>query len=150
MLCSRVLFVGLLTLLLMGCVAKGGGQERVKGYETVALEESLSLAVLDSIQLKDGDTQFWIRVEEVQDNRCPKDVNCITGGSATVQFAIEHQPEVVELCIGADCRGQENTLMFEHNTKKYKVVLEEVVPYPETGATTETKQAIFKIKQATS
>ena len=143
----RFLFIGVLLLLIMGCAAKGGSQE--KAVAAVAPEESYSLAVGDSVQLKDGDTQLWVRIEDIQDNRCPKDVNCITGGSATALLLVEHQPELIALCTGADCREVRNTLEFKHNTQKYIVVLEEVVPYPEVGGTPTPKQIIFKIKRAT-
>ena len=135
----------LLLLLIAGCAAEKEKQRQV------GFEEAFQLAASDTVQLKQGSESFWISLEEIEDNRCPADVNCITGGKAVVRLQLAEMPEQVEICIGADCRGEnKNFFLYEYNNRRYTIVLEEVVPYPQTGNETNAKQAILKIKRATS
>lgn len=144
----RYLILGLFLngILITGCSAQKDMHEGVK------LEEPFSAGLQDTVRFSDGDTDFKLSVLAIQENRCPADVNCITGGKATVLAAIENQPEHITFCTGADCReaAQEfNSFTVEQNNKRYTIVLEDVSPYPREGNQTVEKQAIFKIKQAT-
>ena len=132
-------------LLIVGCAAEKEKQRQV------GFEEAFHLAASDTVQLKQGSESFWISLREIEDSRCPADVNCITGGKAVVRLQLADMPEEVEICTGADCRKENNnSFLYEYNNKRYTIVLEEVVPYPQTGNETSTKQAILKIKRATS
>ncbi len=128
---------------IIGCTAQKSLQPSVK------LDESFSLAQQDSAYFSNRGTQFWMHVEKITDNRCPEDVNCITGGKTLVQLRLENSAEYASFCLGADCRKEElNSFLVEQNNESYTIVLEEVRPYPKTGTETVEKQAIFKIKQA--
>ncbi|AHM61512.1 hypothetical protein D770_16290 [Flammeovirgaceae bacterium 311] len=139
-----------LLLLVAGCAAdkKGGGASDADN--AVSPDESFALAAADSARFVDEDSSFLVRVNGIQDNRCPKDVNCITGGKALVTVTIEGSAAVVNLCTGADCFGEaENSFLLRLNNKRYNIVLEEVLPYPGDEQESRPKQAILKIKRAT-
>ena len=151
---SRTLLYVITAFLMAACAAKSEKQGNNNEVgTTVGLDRSFSLALQDSVQLSDGETHFWLQLEAVEENRCPADVNCITGGRAIVWVRLENKPEQLAFCIGADCREEEehsNSFLVEYNNRSYTIVLEEVAPYPQTGNERAPKQAIFKIKRATS
>jgi hypothetical protein len=139
-----------LLLLIVGCAADKGGAD-TETVPTARLEEAIAVAVSDSVQVRDGDSRFWVRVNSIQDNRCPKNVNCITGGKAVVTVAVGDSGDGANICTGADCFGESgNSFLFRFNNTGYNIVLEEVLPYPTTGQELVQKQAILKIKRATS
>lgn len=141
----------ILILLLNGIIIAGCSAQKEMQLG-VKLEESFSLTLQESVRFIDDDTGFRVTVISIQESRCPADVNCITGGKATVLAEVENQPEHITFCTGADCReaAQEfNSFTVEQNNKCYTIVLEDVSPYPQEGNEMMEKQAIFKIKQAT-
>lgn len=144
------LFLAFISLLALGCAP-----ERAQGTPPdeslrAGLDEKIRLGVADSVLFQDGNNRFWLRLHQLDDNRCPLEVNCITGGKASVLLHLEIQPEVLQFCIGSDCREQNNSGLVEYNNERYTIVLEEVSPYPQEGNEQTPKQAIFKIKRATS
>ncbi|WP_224999992.1 hypothetical protein [Cesiribacter sp. SM1] len=145
--CLQIFFL----LLLAACAADKGGAD--KGVETAPAavpDESVAVAVSDSVQFRDGDNSFWLRLNSIQDSRCPKDVNCITGGKAVAELAVGSEGAVANLCTGADCFGESgNSFLFRFNNLSYNIVLVDVLPYPNDGQESVRKQAILKIKRAT-
>ena len=141
---QKLVFLFLLVVLLNCCATEKNPPA------TVPLDHSFGLAIRDSVQISADGATFWLQLQTIEDNRCPEEVNCITGGKAEALLKLENMPEPVLLCIGADCRQeQKSSFVLEHNNERYNIVLEEVTPYPQTGGETATKRAIFKIKRAT-
>jgi hypothetical protein len=138
----------LLCLLMLAC-ARGPEASGQENGPTVQVEQRFRLAVADSVLFQDGDIRFKIRLHQIEDNRCPLEVNCITGGKASVVLHLNIQPEVLQFCIGSDCREQNNSSLLEYNNERYTIVLEEVSPYPQQEGEQKPKQAIFKIKRTT-
>jgi hypothetical protein len=138
----------LLSLLLLACARGPEAQGQEEG-PIVQAEQRFGLAVADSVLFQDGTTRFWIQLYQIQDNRCPLEVNCITGGKASVVLHLNIQPEVLQFCLGSDCREQQNSSLLEYNNERYTIVLEEVSPYPQQEGEQKPKQAIFKIKRTT-
>ncbi|WP_152426478.1 hypothetical protein [Cesiribacter andamanensis] len=148
--CLRSLVLSVfVSLLLMGC-ARQQGRSAEAGPPAAGLEEPISLLLADSLLFRDGEQQFWLRLQRIDDNRCPLNVTCITGGKASVLLQVQIAPEPLQFCIGSDCREQNNSTLVEYNNERYTIVLEEVRPYPQQGSEQTPKQAIFKIKRATS
>ncbi|WP_223834185.1 hypothetical protein [Spirosoma profusum] len=96
-------------------------------------------------------SQIVVRVESIQDSRCPANVTCVWAGQAKVQVNLSKDTDskTVQLILGQDLQNKENkrpdstgvTLANE----VYKVVLREVSPYPETTQTTEPKKAVVQV-----
>jgi hypothetical protein len=89
------------------------------------------------------------QIEEIRDNRCPVNANCIIAGAARVILSGSELGEFV-LCTGVDCRDAGATYRINLGGTEYDFVLEEITPYPTGNNAAEEKEAIFKIRRVTS
>ncbi len=108
---------------------------------------------LVTLELPQQDEYIDLMVLEIEESRCPSNVNCIRFGEASVSVGLNGVEEIIQtldLCIG-DCpeRGigfiEVDTLQVELDDKAYAVILEGVTPYPTTDNGVVPKQAILKI-----
>ena len=79
--------------------------------------------------------QLVVKVEQINDSRCPSDVNCITAGDAMVSLVVIDDKEnqaSFDLFIGQKSNFKEDTLAFSINQKNYKMIVFGVSPYPTT------------------
>lgn len=77
--------------------------------------------------------QLVVKVEQINDSRCPSDVNCITAGDAMVSLVVIDDKEYqtsFDLFIGQKSNFKEDTLAFSINQKNYKMIVFGVSPYP--------------------
>jgi hypothetical protein len=80
-----------------------------------------------------NDNQLVVKVEQVNDSRCPADVNCISAGDAMVRLMVIDNKEnqaSFDLFYGQKTNFKEDTLAFSINQKNYKIILYGVSPYP--------------------
>ncbi len=93
--------------------------------------------------------ELAITIKQINDNRCPKNANCIRQGEAVVvlNIVVNNKSERnINLCIGADCaaRGLNESYKLSAEDKKYLFKLDSVTPYPRTNIT-EEKRAFFSV-----
>lgn len=86
-----------------------------------------------------------LRFESLNDSRCPKDANCVRAGDAITEVSIEalgQQKQNFTLSIGESSNFKPDTIELKIREKPYRIVLEEVLPYPELDKQ-EEKTATF-------
>lgn len=88
-------------------------------------------------------------LKSVNDSRCPIDVNCISAGSAKVQFQLLDSSGIEalgELCIGYcdnhNNKPEDSTIILL-NKINYSVSLISVNPYPSKVSTNANKKVMF-------
>ncbi|WP_460947032.1 hypothetical protein [Spirosoma daeguense] len=96
-------------------------------------------------------SEVVVRVDSIEDNRCPMNANCIWAGQAKVklQIAKDQDSKNLQLMLGQDIQNKENkrpdstgvTLANEI----YKVILREVTPYPETTSSKPQQTAVIQV-----
>ncbi|CAN5847583.1 hypothetical protein BH24BAC1_BH24BAC1_20920 [soil metagenome] len=141
------------------CSEEVTGQELVRvhlGQEfTLEINRTAGLSVPANGQAADLKVHFG----QLQDSRCPTDVNCITAGSAEITLTFHHpggQSQVVSLCLGECAAGPGSARGFRQEDKAevpvgnetYDVLLKEVSPYPsgnQESAEQKKKRAVLLI-----
>lgn len=110
--------------------AKGCGDKTVEGVIVAEMGDEVSLAIGEALQIKGSKTEGFLFLNVERDSRCPKDVNCIQAGAATI--AIEEmngQPRQVN--IPADSRSNPTFMI-----NGAKVTILGLDPYPSAGSKT--------------
>lgn len=117
--------------------------------EAAQFNSPFELEVNERILFPESSNGFSFTLTSVNDSRCPIDVNCITAGSAKVQFQLSDNSGVKasgELCIGS-CDNHitktEDTLLITLNNINYSVSLKSVNPYPNSSSTNKNKKVLF-------
>lgn len=120
--------------------------------ETYKINGSFELEENQSINISDKYTNLQLKLESIQDYRCPADAACIRAGNATVRLRITESSGtalVSELCIG-ECRtkfNRQDTSIVNIGNTRISVILENVNPYPNTGNSNVTKNAFIKLQK---
>ncbi|WP_338870545.1 hypothetical protein WBJ53_23050 [Spirosoma sp. SC4-14] len=96
-------------------------------------------------------TDVAVRVDSIQDSRCPMDANCIWAGEAKVKLLLANDSDstTVRLAIGAgikpsDPDRRDSTGVLLGNST-YKVLLREVNPYPSTSTVGQPQTAVVQV-----
>jgi len=97
---------------------------------------------------------FSLEVTDIQESRCPADVQCIRFGEVVVktqlQFTGQTQISLFDFCLG-DCQEfgagfrVADTVEVFFDDSPYLMILNEVVPFPEITEQEIEQQAVFKI-----
>ena len=93
----------------------------------------------------DGKT-MEIKVNEIQDSRCPENANCVRAGEAIVRFDFEiggDKTKGLELCLNCESPFE---IKQKLENKGYTLTLEAVNPYPNTNTTGGTRTAVFSLQ----
>jgi len=92
-----------------------------------------------------------VRVDSIQDSRCPLDANCVWAGEAKVKLVLSKGSDstTARLIIGAgvkasDPNRQDSTGVSLGNST-YKVILREVNPYPSTSTVGQPQTAVVQV-----
>ena len=116
------------------------------------INDSFELDINESINLTDNNVNLQLKLESIQDNRCPSDAACIRAGNAIIKLKFtENSGTAVEreLCIG-ECgtkfNRQDTTILNIRNTR-FSVILEGVNPYPSTGNSNVSKKALITLQK---
>ena len=82
----------------------------------------------------DDKDSIKIRFDSLDDSRCPTNANCVRAGDAITHLtieAIDQDKQHITLTIGETSSFKADTIELEISKKLYRIVLEEVLPYPE-------------------
>lgn len=117
-----LLFTGFL-LIFLNCSNKTMGTKN-------ELNQQIEIKYGNSIDLKSEG--LIISFLDIQDSRCPKEVNCMTEGKAKVQLQIQGKElnETIELVAKGLCFKTDGSCGTEAMVNDYKVKLFTVNPYP--------------------
>ncbi len=131
-------------LLLFSC--KSDSIEAKISDKTLKYEETLTL------------TGGSLTFAKIEDSRCPEDVQCIRAGEAIVTLQTRGLPtvnetQIVKMCLG-DCitvypKGgfrEADTANISLDGTKYRLILTEVNPYPNTTKPVQKKDYNIKLK----
>ncbi len=139
-------FAPLLALFLFTQCAKeelpAAGQGNLNRDIEIALNETIELS--KAVEGNGNPRKVRVHLAEINDSRCPRNVNCIRYGSAVARLWLEQGQEkspTVALVIGEALpndprklrnRTADTTLVTVANTQ-YQVILKNVTPYPCSG-----------------
>lgn len=115
--------------------------------ETPSPANQVKLAQNQSGRLSSG---VMVKVDSLDDSRCPPNAYCIWSGNVILRAALTKDTDTksVRLVLGPDLQNPTNKrpdstgVVLAGTT--YKVVLREVTPYPGSG-TAEPKQALVEV-----
>lgn len=108
-----------------------------KTNRTVILTNSGKTEMLkpgDEISFGEENDLIKIRFESLNDSRCPTNTNCVRAGDAVANLTIEdidQQKQNLTLFIGENSDFKADTIDINIREKPYRVILENVLPYPE-------------------
>ncbi len=117
-----------------------------KKESVLKLNNEFSLKKGETVSLKDGKSYINLKLLEINDSRCPKDVVCVRAGEAIVKFDMEINNKKYtnkELCIQCDSQLPITSNITIDN---YNISLTAVNPYPESSNNRVEKSAIMVIK----
>lgn len=95
-------------------------------------------------------TDVTVRVDSIQESRCPANATCIWAGQAKVKMLLSANQDstTVRLSLGAD-PGSTNKRPDSTNvtlsSQTYKVILREVNPYPGTQSGNQPQTAVVQV-----
>lgn len=99
----------------------------------------------EKISFGEGDDLVEVYFESLNDSRCPTNVDCVRAGDAVVNLILEDSKQNkynTTLTLGEHSDFKPDTVEVNINKKALKIILENILPYPEAGKETE-KSATF-------
>jgi hypothetical protein len=107
------------------------------------LGDSFQLKATESVSFNDNGNTVTVKLINIQDSRCPVNVQCFRAGEAIVMIDLQigdEQFKGLKVCIG--CEKEMNiteSTVIKAKTKTYTLKLNSVDPYPtSTGLVTPT------------
>jgi hypothetical protein len=117
--------------------------------DNTRFEGPFELKINETINLPGSNTGLQLKVESINDSRCPANAFCISLGNAIVKIKMTDNTGSFtgsELCIGLCSTKFNRQDTIRINNAAYSVTLEAVNPYPRLG-NTETKSALISLKK---
>ena len=112
------------------------------------LGDTFQLKASESVSFVDNGNTLTAKLINIQESRCPKNVQCIRAGEAIVVLDLQigdEQFKGLKVCIG--CEQQMNipeSAVIKAKTKTYTLKLNSVDPYPtSTGLNTPTATLVM-------
>lgn len=92
-------------------------------------------------------TDITVRIDTVSDGRCPTSLNCIWGGEASVSLSVSkgNKTEKRRLTIPTYARKRADSTTVQFGGRQYKVILQDVTPYPKDPGESVTKQVTIRV-----
>ena len=117
------------------------------GVKKAEFNRSVTLSVYE--KAVNSENGLLLEVFEINDSRCPVNVNCIWAGNAKVKLSIsgtDMEKADLNFCLGqCDKQFQEaDTVLFQQDDQSYTLILTKVEPYPGTANRTKTATLILK------
>ncbi len=118
-----------------------------KSNETTP-NDSVRLGLHQSARLG---SEVVVRVDSIQDSRCPINVDCIWAGQAKVNLLLSKNKDssTVRLVLSPDVTASSVKRLDSTNvtldSQSYKVILREVNPYPGTSANGQPPTAVVQV-----
>jgi len=119
--------------------------------DNTTFQGPFELKVNESIILPGNNAGMQLKVESINDSRCPSNAFCVSAGNAIVKIKMTDNSGTFaesELCLGA-CGAKINrqdTTTIKINNIRYSVILEKVIPDPVAGKI-QIKSAIIALKK---
>ncbi|GAB4034907.1 hypothetical protein [Spirosoma gilvum] len=109
--------------------------------------DQVSLGLHQSARLG---SDLTVRVDSIQDSRCPANATCIWAGQAKVKMLLtkDQDSTAVRLSLGADPGSKNNrpdSTNVTLSSQTYKVILREVNPYPGTSSSNQPQTAVVQV-----
>ena len=142
---QNVLIALLPVCILLASTCKEGNLE---GIKKIGLNSPFGIPVNEKAII--SESGLLLEVSEINDSRCPINVECIWAGNSTVKLNVTStgiEKTDFTFCIGqCENRLQEaDTVLLQHQNQSYSFILKEVQPYPGQGSNKKT--AIFLVKK---
>ncbi|WP_097130655.1 hypothetical protein [Spirosoma fluviale] len=115
-----------------------------KSNETTPTE-SISLGLHQSGRLG---SEVVVRVDSIQDGRCPMDLNCIWAGQAKVKLLLSKgtDSKFARLLLGPDGSNKRpDSTTVSLKNERYKVILREINPYPSLANQGKPQTAVVQV-----
>ncbi len=118
-----------------------------KSSETVPTN-SVSLGMNQSARLSSG---VSVRVDSIQDSRCPTGVTCIWAGQAKVNMVLSKDSDsttirlILEPGVMAGSPKRQDSTNVTLSSETYKVILRDVNPYPNTTNQNLPQSAVVEV-----
>ncbi|WP_020602133.1 hypothetical protein [Spirosoma spitsbergense] len=118
-----------------------------KSSETVPTN-SVSLGMNQSARLSSG---VAVRVDSIQDSRCPVGVTCVWAGQAKVKMLLSKDSDstmvslILEPGVMAGSPKRLDSTNVSLSSETYKVILKDVNPYPTTTNQSLPKSAVVEV-----
>lgn len=96
----------------------------------VNLGESITAEYAKTVEIKDA---ISLKVSNVEDNRCPKNVQCPWAGMVNVSLNVSDKSASKDIKIEFSAKSGKGEV--ELNGQKYIFEIKDVTPYPETTGT---------------
>jgi hypothetical protein len=109
---------------------------------------SVSLGMNQSARLSSG---IAVRVDSIQDSRCPTGVTCIWAGQAKVNMVLSKDSDsttvrlILEPSVTAGSPRRLDSTNVTLSRETYKVILRDVNPYPTTTNQSMPKSAVVEV-----
>ncbi len=112
------------------------------------LGDTVTLKASESASFNDNGNTITAKLINIQDSRCPKNVQCIRAGEAIVLLDLqigEEQFKGLKVCIGCEKQMEiTEATVIKAKTKTYTLKLNSVDPYPtSTGLVTPTATLVI-------
>ncbi len=117
-----------------------------KSSETTPTD-SISLGLHQSGRLG---SEIVVRVDSIQDSRCPTGVTCVWAGQAKVKLLLSKDTDSTSarLFLGPDpgnSNRRPDSTTVSLKSEMYKVILREVNPYPSSTIPSQSQTAIVQV-----
>ena len=136
-------------LLMLGCNPDDTGGVKMASFQEKFKLEQAQEALITGSSGNTSQDSLSVKVVSIEDSRCPKGGQCIWAGNATVHVDVTDKVHVqeVKLCLGA-CQvvSGSDTVVFTLSGHSYQLILQDVVPYPETEQMEQTESAVLQIE----
>lgn len=131
-----------LVLILISC----GNKKISKPVATASSNYVLSLGQKQQFD------EVAITLKEVQENRCPLNMNCLRVGEAiaVLNVVVDNKSERnIQLCTGSDCRSRalNEAYNFVTEEKKYLFKLDSITPDPTKTIIKAEKKVYFSVSE---
>lgn len=136
------------SVILLLVVAFAACEKTEESKKIVPFNQEVSLAANEHVWFgSDTISGLKVMVDDINDSRCPSDVNCVWAGEARVSLLVNPKTDsvYVALKISPTNNSVADTVGFTIQNKNYKAALKAVMPYPLANQTTTTKTATFTI-----
>ncbi|HEY0656302.1 MAG TPA: hypothetical protein VGD65_24380 [Chryseosolibacter sp.] len=141
----RVVFSVLSVIILVACTSNDlaiAPAEGILNKPATGKEDQSVIYQLTS------DESLRIHIKTIEDSRCPADVQCISAGYVKVAFEIENVGEAELITPVLPGSNASDTYEFSLGGKNYRLVLEDVIPFPTTKNYLEPRSVEFLLEQS--
>lgn len=98
------------------------------------------------------DANLLLELNEINDSRCPVNVQCVWAGNAKAKLLVSGasgEKISLDFCLGQCDSGlkETDTISFKLDNESYSIVLNKIEPYPGTGDAKTKKNAVFILQK---